>query len=153
MSYLVWEMWRSPTDEGGESSSSDARAWWEEECGATFVQAFAFPLALLVVLLYNRRSISRGSIGLGHTWLHAQSETLRFISACSLSTFWQRHLQAAALHRKGWVGAAGEYIHEHEPVCFKMANAWKLAVSRGFCWAVGELWPGMRLFPAVVSQV
>lgn len=112
----------------------------------------AFPLGLLAVLLC-RRSISRGSVGLGHTWLRTQSETLCFISACSSSTFWQWHLEAAVLHREGWVGAAGEYIHEHEPVCFKMANAWKLAVSRGFCWAVGEPWPGMRLFPAVVSQV
>lgn len=152
MSYLVWEMWRSPTGEGGESGSSDVRAWWEEECGGLFVQASAFLLALLVVLLC-RRSISRGSIHLGHAWLHTQSKTLRFVSTCSSSTFCQWHLQAAVLCREGWVGAAGEYIHEHEAVCFKMANAWKLAVSRRFCWAVGELWPGMRLFPAVVSQV
>lgn len=66
MSYLVWEVWRSPTDEGGESSYLDGRVWWEEECDSTFVQASAFPVALLVVLLY-KRSISRGSIGLGRT--------------------------------------------------------------------------------------
>lgn len=36
---------------------------------------------------------------------------------------------------------------------FQMVSMWELAVSQGFCWAVGELWPEMRLFPAVVSQV
>lgn len=55
--------------------------------------------------------------------------------------------------RGGWVGAAGERVHCHAPDCLKMANAWKLAVSQGFCWAVGELWLWMRLFPAVGSQV
>lgn len=89
----------------------------------------------------------------GHTWIRTQSKTLCFISACSSNTFWQWHLQAAALHKEGWLGAVGEYVHEHERVCFKMANTWKLAFSRGFCRTVGELWPGMRLFPAVVSQV
>lgn len=43
-----------------------AWAWWEDECGATFVQASAFPVAVLPVLLYGR-STSRGSVYLGHT--------------------------------------------------------------------------------------
>lgn len=66
MSLLVREMWRSPTDEGGESGSLGARAWWEEEQGATFVQASALPVAMLLVLLYGR-STYRGSVYLGHT--------------------------------------------------------------------------------------
>lgn len=81
-----------------------------------FVQASAFPLALLAVLLY-KRSISRGSIGLGpHLVQH--TETLCFVSACSSGTPWEWRLQAAALCREGWLGLARQYSHEYP--CFSL---------------------------------
>lgn len=64
MLYLVLEMWRSPTDEGGESSSKGVVG--RGVLGVRLFKPSAFSLALLTVLLYSR-SICRGSIGLGCT--------------------------------------------------------------------------------------
>lgn len=93
MSYLVWEMWRSPADEGGESSSSDARAWWEEECGGTFVQASAFrlPSGSARSVAVQKEHLQRKR----RSWPHLAPHTKRdlVLHQCLLI----KHLLAAAL--------------------------------------------------------
>lgn len=118
-----------------------------------FVQASAFPLALLAVFLY-KRSISRESIGLGPTWFSTQRESPCASSVLAhqapLGSGTCRRLRCA--EKAGWVQHGSTVINTMFQ-SFKMVSMWKLAVSQGFCWAVGEIWPEMRLFPAVVSQV
>lgn len=134
MSYLVWEMWTSPTYEVGESKSPGASLWWQEEYGGLFVQASAFPLALPAVLLY-KRSIFRGGVGLGPSWFCTQSER-----PCAPSVLAHQAPLAVALAGGCAVqrSLGSAVMSSDVSVCFKMVGMWKLAVSQGFCWAVGE---------------
>lgn len=99
-----------------------------------FVQASAFPLALLVVLLY-KRTISTGSMGLGPTWFCTQSER-----PCASSVLAHqapfgsgpcRRLHCAV--KAGWEQRGSTVMNTNVSVCFKMVSVWKLAVSQGFC--------------------
>lgn len=103
MSYLVWEMWASPTYEVGESSSPGTSFWWQEERWRYVCSSLCLPSALLAVLLY-KRGMSRGSVGLGPSWFCTQSRH-PVLCQCLLTRHpWQWRLQAAALSREGWLG-------------------------------------------------
>lgn len=78
-----------------------------------FVQASAFPLTLLY-----KRSVSRGSIGLG-PWFCAERERDPVLGQCLLIRHpWEWHLQVAVLCRGGWLRAAPYCSHEHQ--CFRL---------------------------------
>lgn len=79
-----------------------------------FVQASAFPLALLAVLVY-KRSISRGSVGLGPTWFCRQSED-PVLCQCSLIS----SPREGTCRRLRCAGKAGWVQHSHEHQCFSL---------------------------------